>query len=898
MPAHPAPAGSRTDDAGTPHRPGPFEGASAGSGERRLTVSVRIASATAAAVRSALRGALAAAPVPYGTTGEDPRLEGVSRPEDAPGDRSGGELAPAPLRAAVHDTQDGPELTLSCDTGAADAATIGLLFAETARRLAGPDAREDAPGPRDITAQHGARPQDGRPAQAARLRADRRAAVPTDLLRLADVIPGTGSGPRVRHLDRVLPAGLVTPLDRLARDTGCDPDDVAQLALAVVLQRLGVAPESLAAVHAAPGPTDPPARVVPAGRAVDTARDARAALGPARAGGGLRAAMPGAVAHTPADPPPDLVLDRCGTPPMPRSWELLHWAYPVGREMTLSLRRTGTRLTLHAESAAPTEEDRFRAVLDLWEALLTDLLTRPGTPLARLALLPPDQAERQAALLAPAPPAPAPDLVTRFREHVGSRPDAPACRQSTRTWTYRRLNRRAAAVAARLDGLADGAVVAVLADAEPDLLTALLAISWRGATFLPLSPQEPAARLRDALVRSGASMLLTGSAAPAVPVPPECRVLALDSVGDTGEELPAAPAGASSAPAYLLRTSGTTGVPKLVAVARASLDNYLSWAARDLLADGSALPVISSPVFDASFKQTLGPLYAGGCVQFLTAHRLDLPAVRAELSYAADPVTLNCVPSYFSALLADEEDAGDGPTMRLNRLLLGGEPLSAELLRRIWIRYPTVEVWNLYGPTETTATATAGPMSPAGDIHVGGPVAGAALAVVDEHGAVLPNGVLGEVVIAGPGLAVGYLGEQRGPSPFTTVELAGRVVRVYRTGDLGRLDGDGNLRVSGRRDTQVKLNGWRIDLQEIEQVARRAPGVREAVVLLDDRTGEPCLRAFVTGDAEAAAVRRSLSETLPRPMVPASVTVLPRFGTTATGKVDRTTLLAHADGAA
>ncbi|MEU8971089.1 AMP-binding protein [Streptomyces monashensis] len=847
--------------------------APAGSGERRLTVRVRIPSATAEAVRSALS------------------------------------QAPATLQAAVQDTQAGAELTLSCATGVADAASVGLLLAKVAARLAGTAGQGEDPAFRNLTERLASGPRADDPAGAERYRADRRDAARTDRLRLADAVPGTGEGPHVRHLDHVLPADVAAPLDRLADDAGCAPADVAQLALAVVLQRLGLAPESLGAVRTArdpmgrPDPAAAPAGVVPAGPAVDTSLDARSALALHRADGDPGAAPPGAPAQDPEDTSPELVLDRCGPPTLPRSWELLLWSYPVGDVMTLSLRRAGNRLSLHAESVTPTREDRFRVLLGMWAALLAELLTRPGTPLAELALLPRDQTERQAALLAPGPvgaggaPA-APELVARFREHVASRPDAPACRQGTRTWTYRQLSRRAAAVAAGLAGLDGGAVVAVLADAEPDLLAALLAVSWRGATFLPLSPQEPAARLQDALVRSGAAMLLTGSSAPTVTAPTDCGVLTLDSVVDTAEELPAPPAGTPSAPAYLLRTSGSTGVPKLVAVGRASLDNYLSWAARDLLADGGTLPVISSPVFDASFKQTLGPLYAGGCVHLLTAHRLDLAAVRAELSYAAGPVTLNCVPSYFSALLADEEDAGDDPTMRLNRLLLGGEPLTADLLRRIWVRYPAVEVWNLYGPTETTATATAGPMSPAGDVHVGAPVAGAALAVVDGHGAVLPIGVLGEVVIAGPGLAVGYLGEQPGPSPFTTVELAGRVVRVYRTGDLGWIDGEGNLRVAGRRDAQIKLNGWRIDLQEIEQVTRRAPGVREAVVLLDDRIGEPCLRAFVTGAAEAADVQRVLRETLPRPMVPASVTVLHRFDSTATGKVDRTALLAHAGGGA
>ncbi|MFC4330594.1 AMP-binding protein [Streptomyces andamanensis] len=863
MPAHLALDDSRTDGTGTP----------SGHGEHRLTVSVRIASATAAAVRAALGAALAAAPGPP---------------------------APASVRTAVRDTADGAELTLSCPatatgTAVADAAAVGRLFADTARLLAPPDARDGGGTLRWERAPAGEPPGPERPGASPD-------AARGDLLRLADVIPGTGSGPYVRHLDRRLPAALGARLDRLADETGRTPDDVAHLALTVVLQRLGVAPETLGTLR--PGRTDRTGtdrtgargaqEAVPA-RPVDPDQDARTAL-----------ALPSTGPAATGAPPFDLVLDRRGTPPLPQGWELLDFWCPAGDGITLALRRTGTGPVLRAESAAPAGQDRLRALLDLWEGLLADLLARPGAPLSALALLPAGQEERQAAVLARAQAraaaAPAAPLAARFREHVRTRPDAPACRQGIRTWSYRRLGRRAAAVAARLAGLGDGAVVAVLADAEPDLLAALLAVSSRGATFLPLSPQEPAARLRDALVRSGASLLLTGTGAPAVPAPGGCPVLALrdiEDAGPDGEELPAPPAGVCAAPAYLLRTSGSTGVPKLVAVGRPSLDNYLDWAARTLLTGGSPVPVVSSPIFDASLKQTLGPLYAGGCVQLLTAHRLDLEAVRAELSHMAAPVTLNCVPSYFSALLSDEEDAGDGPTMRLDRLLLGGEPLSADLLRRIRDRYPAVEVWNFYGPTETTSTATAGPMLPAGGIHVGTPVAGAAVAVVDRHGAVLPEGVVGEVVIAGPGVALGYLGEGSGPSPFTTVRPAGRTVRVYRTGDLGRLDGDGNLRVAGRRDSQIKLNGWRIDLQEVEQVARRAPGVREAVVVLDDRTGTPCLRAFVTGrDAEPAAVRRALGELLPRPMVPASVTVLPRFDTTATGKVDRAALLARATGPA
>jgi acyl-coenzyme A synthetase/AMP-(fatty) acid ligase len=342
--------------------------------------------------------------------------------------------------------------------------------------------------------------------------------------------------------------------------------------------------------------------------------------------------------------------------------------------------------------------------------------------------------------------------------------------------------------------------------------------------------------------------------------------------------------------AYLLRTSGSTGVPKLVGVTRASLDNYLDWVARELLTDDVALPVVSSPVFDASLKQTLGVVYRGSCVWILTGDRFDVAAVHAELAAATTAVALNCVPSYLSALLAEDAANGTGGRPPISRFLIGGEPLGEGLVHRIRQRFPDAEVWNLYGPTEATATTTAGRVAADEDIHVGTPVAGAAVAVIDEHGALVPAGVRGEVVIAGPGLSPGYLAGHDGPSPFVDLDLTGRRVPVYRTGDLGVLHHSGRLCLAGRRDSQVKLNGWRIDVREVERVSQRAHGVRDAVVVLDDRA-EPCLRAFVTGDADDEVVMGELRAALPRPMVPRSVTVLAHFPVMATGKVDRAALL-------
>ncbi|SOB81221.1 AMP-binding protein [Streptomyces sp. 1331.2] len=900
---------------------GPIQRTLLGTGDRRLSLTVRIPSAQAGQVRTALSAALATAPVLGAELVEVPGLRIPSQRPATGADWTGGELALGTFRARVTDSWDGPELTLSCDAMFADTTSVSLLLAEVAQRLGTAGAPSaDAPDYLAIAPGHLAMLREGELAEEERFWAGRRPRTEGAAKQLADAVPGRTDAPEAEPvaLGRPLTGPTLARLNALAAETATTPADVARTALAAVLHRIGLPAGSLGwtgdarqaiGLPTVPGPFT---QVVPCATAPDPTQGGPAAVRAQRAEDEQALAMLGGPTHGTADPTPELVFDSHGLPQLPAGWCLESWSFPLAGRAVFSLRVQGDAASLHVESAGPEQQDRLAAVLAMWSALLTDLVHRTDAPLAALRLLPEQDAAELAERLQAGLAAPAADgLVARFRAHAAAKPGAPACRQGDRVWTYAELDARAAAIAGRLDGLPVGGVVAVLADLDADLLAALLAVNALGGAFLPLSPQEPAARIADALTRSGAHTVVVGAGAEPALLPADCRALVLselpgepaDSVtaGATGDVTTGATAGLAEpvatgpdALAYLLRTSGSTGVPKLVGVRRSSLENYLRWADEDLRVAATPLPVVSSPLFDASFKQTLGVLYAGGCVRLPAADRLDLAAVRAELAASAEPVTLNCVPSYLSALLAEEESAGPDTRMNLARVLLGGEPLDTDLLRRIWTRHPQAEVWNLYGPTEATATATAGRMTPGGGVHVGTGVAGAGLAVVDEQGMPVPDGVLGEVVVTGPGLAVGYLSGHQGDSPFRTLEIAGRRVDCYHTGDLGVLGADGTLRLFGRGDSQIKLNGWRIDLHEIEHAARRGDGVRDAVVVLDRRAERPCLRAFVTGTADADQVRAEIAAILPQPMVPDSVTVLERFDLTATGKVDRTALLARA----
>ncbi|MEU1056705.1 AMP-binding protein [Streptomyces sp. NPDC005876] len=891
---------------------GPFQRSSLSAGERRLNLRVRVPAASATALRDALTSAVAAAPV---LTADRVPMAGLRVPRQ----RSSGagswhtseagtlHMTAGTLSVTIENSWDGPLLTVSCDTLFADTRSLTLLLAEIDRNLDGSNsAREPRLDFLSVAQEHCAMLRDGELQDEENYWAVRRRPAGTGGPSLTDAVPGgeadTGEG--AVSVARTLPRDQVERLLALAADVGCAAEDIAYLSLDTVVRRLGLAPQDLGLrcdardLMGLPDLIGPLTQTVPAGWKLDLTESAATALSGRCQERQDAADMLGGPALSADSPRPALVFEQAGVPEMPKGWYLDSWSYPVDGEAAFSLRISGSTWRLHVECVGEIGRARARALLSLWSGLLEDLVSRPAEPLGSLRLLPLDEAESVArGLVSRRRASSTRRLVDTLLDRVRETPTALACRQGDRVWTYRQLGVRVAALCAALPAMEDGSVVAILAEHEFDMLAAEMAALWRGAAFLPLSPQEPAARLTDALEKARAAVVLTGAGAPTVPLPAGCGAIAMADVADDDSAVLGEPAGVEdAAPAYLLRTSGSTGVPKLIAISRHSLDNYLTWASDVLLDDHAQMPVLSSPVFDASLKQTLGVLHRGGCVWLLTADRLDLSAVRAELAAEHRPIAVNCVPSYISALLddigtADSPVASETTTLHISRFLLGGEALDEELTRRIWQRFPKADIWNLYGPTETTATATAGRIEPGAGIHVGRPVAGARLVIVDTSGEVLPPGVLGEVVITGPGLANGYLNGHEGASPFVDLSVGGTVCAAYRTGDLGYLDDAGALRIAGRRDSQIKLNGWRIDLREIERAAQRADGVRDSVVMLDRSGAEPSLRAFITGTAEADAVFTELRATLPGPMIPASITVLPQFPTTVTGKVDRQALL-------
>ena len=483
-----------------------------------------------------------------------------------------------------------------------------------------------------------------------------------------------------------------------------------------------------------------------------------------------------------------------------------------------------------------------------------------------------------------------------FAEQVRRRGDKPAIRRGDRVWSYRGLDERSVRLAAHLCTLAlppEFRVGLHLAP-SPALLAGILGTFKAGGAFVPLDPNLPEERLRFIADDAGIQAILSGEESPPLPRGLSRQAFWLDNLPPAlSVEVDQGGAEARGL-AYTIYTSGSTGQPKGVMVEHRSLLRYLTWIGGVLRLDERArIPAMTPLAFDASLKQLLAPLAAGAEVWLPEVEVAKRPeSLLREIRTGLQPVALNCVPSLWTALLDRLELEGDQLNGHLRRLLLGGEVLSAELVERTCRTLPEVEIWNLYGPSEATANATACRVSTGRPVSLGRPIASTRVILLDRHQRPIALGPVGELGLGGSGLARGYLrrpgltAQRFVPDPFTG--RPGR--RLYLTGDLARfLPSSGDLEFRGRIDHQVKVRGFRVELGEVEATLMRHPAVREAVVVA---AGEH-LNAYLVCQRELPddnEVRDHLYRSLPEHMIPANFTWLEALPSTATGKVDRQAL--------
>ncbi len=501
-----------------------------------------------------------------------------------------------------------------------------------------------------------------------------------------------------------------------------------------------------------------------------------------------------------------------------------------------------------------------------------------------------------------------------FERQVARTPDGTAVIWQDHGLTYEALNRRANQLAHHLRKLGVGpeAPVGLCVERSLEMMVGLLGVLKAGGAYLPLSPEFPPERLAFMLEDTLAPVLLVQQELVAKLPEHAARIICLDTdwgaIAGESEANPHSNVGPENL-AYILYTSGSTGTPKGVMSKQESLVNYLRWVEASLLdSSGYDLPAITTVTFDASLKQLLAPLLRGDRVWLLPEDAVMQPAILLENLYSRPQVGINCVPSLWKALLdevAADQDAA--PTERLTDLLLGGERVEESLVTASLAALPHLQMWNLYGPTETTANVSMGRLMPGEAVTIGHQIGNTQVYLLDEHWQLVPVGAPGELYVGGVGLARGYLNrpaltaEGFVPNPFAhAVPPADREdgrggSRLYKTGDWARRLPDGRIEFLGRLDQQVKVRGFRIELGEIESILSQHPEVQEAVVLArEDKPSEKRLVAYVVPRQQpvplVSELRNFAKEKLPDYMVPSAWVTLEALPLMLSGKVDRRAL--------
>ncbi|MFF5900157.1 amino acid adenylation domain-containing protein [Streptomyces argenteolus] len=549
-----------------------------------------------------------------------------------------------------------------------------------------------------------------------------------------------------------------------------------------------------------------------------------------------------------------------------------------------------------------------RALCGALARIVTLAVTDPGRAVSDLDPLSPQEREsllaRGSGAEVPLPARTAPEEV---REQSVRTPDAVAVRDAHARLTYAELDARADALAhvLRERGAGRGTRVAIAAPPSVDTVVAMLAVLRAGAAYVPVDPQYPPARIRHMLDDARPVLLLTTGEIHAGLPAHDLPWLALDvraarSTGPAGP-LPGPPGPAD--PAYVIYTSGSTGRPKGVIVSHGALANHMAWMARHLaITSEDRVLARTSSSFDASVWEVWLPLMHGAEVCVLPEGANTEPLTLVTWMSRFGVSLAQFVPSHLALVLTEAAQAA--PLPRLRAVLCGGEPLPRALADEVAELWRT-EVHNLYGPTEATIDATvhrvtgrensgqAG-VTPYETVPIGRPVDTMRAHVLDSRLRPVPLGVTGELYLAGPNLAHGYL-ERPGltASRFVADPFRGAGTRMYRTGDLVRWTRQGLLDYVARADDQVKLRGFRIELGEVEAALLAHPGVTAACAVIHGAGAGGRLVAYaVTGDPDVRPVtlRDALAETLPHHMVPGTVVILEALPLLPNGKVDRRAL--------
>ena len=490
---------------------------------------------------------------------------------------------------------------------------------------------------------------------------------------------------------------------------------------------------------------------------------------------------------------------------------------------------------------------------------------------------------------------------------VARTPDAIAAVHGSRSLSYRELGRQSDHAAARLRalGVSRGTLVGVHLERSLEMLVSVIAVMKAGAAYVPLDPDFPADRLGHMVADAGLAVVVSQPTLSDVAPPGDYRRINVaqlleEHAGTADEQAPVEEGSVGWDPVhlvdgsdlvYVLYTSGSTGMPKGVALEHRSIINFLlSMQSEPGMTAQDRIVAVTTLSFDIAVLELYLPLVTGATVVIASREEATDGGSLRVLIESNGATVMQATPTTWRLLI----DAGWQGSAGF-KVLCGGEPLPPDLARMLLERCG--QLWNMYGPTETAVWSTVHRVTDGEEpVPIGRPIANTRVYVLDRSGRPVPTGILGELFIAGAGVARGYLNlpqltaQKFLHDPYSKDAGA----RMYRTGDLGRYLPDGNLEFRSRVDNQVKIRGFRVELGDVEAALESHAAVKQAVArIVEVRPGDLRLVAYVLPFGEApthAELRDYLRNRLPHYMVPQHFPVVREFPLTPNGKVDRNAL--------
>ncbi|MBC1221786.1 amino acid adenylation domain-containing protein [Nostoc sp. UCD121] len=527
-----------------------------------------------------------------------------------------------------------------------------------------------------------------------------------------------------------------------------------------------------------------------------------------------------------------------------------------------------------------------------FQILVASAIANPNLPISKLKILPNNQSQQllidfnQTQTDYPQDKC----IHQLFTEQAVKTPDNIAVVFEDEQLSYRELNNQANQLANYLQqlGVKPDVLVGICLEKSHLSIVAILAVLKAGGAYLPLDPTIPGERLGLMLQDAQVQVLLTQESLIASLPAHTAQVVCLDSCNAAQNrfENPVSSVTCENL-AYVIYTSGSTGIPKGVAVEHRQLCNYLNAILEKLdLPDAASFATVSTFAADLGNTVIFSALCTGGCLHIISQERASNPVALAEYCRRHPIDCLKIVPSHLNALLTA---ANPEEILPSQLLILGGEAASWDLVAQIQQLKPSCQILNHYGPTEATVGVLTYKVEPqaakSATVPLGRPIANTQIYVLDEHLQPVPISVPGELYIGGANLARGYLNrpeltkERFIPNPFSEREGS----RLYKTGDLARYLPDGNIEFLGRSDRQVKIHGFRIELEEVEAILRQHPGIKQAVATVRE---ERLVAYVVSLYISSSDLRRFMQERLPEYMVPTAFVILNAIPLTKNGKVD------------